>query len=134
MSMQTAVGLAVALAPVIAILGLLEWANRAARRREAVIGRQIALTDAIHRELGAVVAPEVSGSATRGWIVSVGVALRSESMVAAVARITDELFRRLDAQDPPRVRLMLIARPPVHALHAIAPSHPRVPAQLGRAA
>ena len=134
MSMQTAVGLAVALAPVVAILGLLEWANRAARRREVVIGRQIALTDAIHRELGAVVAPEVSGSATRGWTVSVGVALRSESMVAAVARITDDLFRRLDEQDPPRVRLVLVARPPVHALPAVAPRHSRVPAQLGRAA
>ena len=134
MSMQTAVGLAIALAPVIAILGLLEWANRAARRREAVIGRQIALTDAIHRELGAVVAPEVTGSAARGWTVSVGVALRSEPVVTAIARITDDLFRRLDGQDPPRVRLVLVPRPPVHALQPIAPRHPRVPAQLGRAA
>ena len=134
MSMQTAVGVAIALAPVIAILGLLEWTNRATRRREAVIGRQIALTDAIHRELGAVVAPEVSGSAASGWIVSVGVPLRSEPVVTAVARITDELFRRLDEQDPPRVRLVLVARTPVHTLPAVAPIHPRVPAQLGRAA
>jgi len=134
MSVQTAVGIAIALAPVLAILGALQWANRASRRREAVIARQIALTDAIHRELGAVVAPVVTGGAARGWTVSIGVALRSEALVAAVARITDELFGRLDAQDPPRVRLVLTARPAVRPLHAIAPALVRVPSQLGRAA
>jgi len=134
MSMQTAVGIAVALVPVIAILGLLEWTDRASRRREAAIGRQIALTDAIHRELGAIVAPEVRGSRATGWTVSMKVALRSEPVVGAIARITDELFRRLDGQDPPRVRLVLIARPALRPLPAVAPASSRVPAQLGRAA
>ena len=87
--MQTAVGIAVALVPVIAIL-IARWTNRASRRREAAIARQIALTDAIHRELGAIVAPEVRGSRAAGWTVSMKVALRSEPVVGAIARITDE--------------------------------------------
>ena len=134
MSMQTAVGIAVALAPVVAVLGLLEWAKRVSHRRAAVIARQIALTDAIHRELGAVVAPEVKGSSAAGWTVSMKVPLRSEPLVAAIARITDQLFRRLDGQDPPRVHLVLIARAAPRPLPAVAPASPRVPAQLGRAA
>src|SRR5947209_2959662 len=40
----------------LALLGLTAWVER---RRAAVIARQIELTDAIHREVGALVAPWV---------------------------------------------------------------------------
>ena len=78
MSVETTLAVLIALIPVAAIWALLEWANRAGVRREEVIGRQIALTDAVHRELGAVVAPVVTGSAARGWTVSVRVPLTGE--------------------------------------------------------
>jgi hypothetical protein len=134
MSVQTAVAILFALVPVAAIWGLLEWANRVTRRREATIGRQIALTDALHRELGAVVAPDVRGSRWRGWTVSMRVSLHSEPLVGAISRITHELFRRLDEQDPPRVRLVLIARPELRPIRLPAPLPTRVSAQLSRAA
>jgi hypothetical protein len=76
-------------------------------RREAAIARQIALTDAIHHELGAAAAPVVRWSWTRGWIVSVRLPLYREGTVGAVTRLTHDLFRRLDRQDPPRLRLIL---------------------------
>lgn len=134
MNAETTMAVVIALVPVAAIWALLEWANRAALRREAAIGRQIALTDALHRELGAVVAPVVAGSASRGWTVSVRVPLCDEAPVAAIARITHEMFRRLDDQESPRVRVVLIARPAPRPLRTAAAVSTRLPARLGRAA
>ena len=134
MSVETTMAVVIALVPVAGIWALLEWANRAALRREATIGRQIALTDALHRELGAVVAPEVTGSASRGWTVSVRVPLAGDAVVGTIARITHELFGRLDGQDVPRVRLVLVARPAPRPLRPATPLSTRVPASLGRAA
>ena len=57
---MTALGVLVVLAvPVIALVALLRLAGALERRRAAVVARQIAVTDAIHAELGAVVAPLV---------------------------------------------------------------------------
>jgi hypothetical protein len=78
------------------------------------VARQIALTDAIHRELGAAAAPEVTRSLTGVWTVSVRLPLHRESTVGVITRLTQDVFRRLDRQDPPRLRLVLIpeaARP-----------------------
>ena len=144
MSGETTLAVLIALVPVAIIWALLDWANRAGVRREEAIGRQIALTDALHRELGAVVAPVVAGSASRGWTVSVRVPLDGESeaveratgepLIGSIARITHELFRRLDDQESPRIRLVLIARPAPRPLRPAAPRSTRVPAELGRAA
>ena len=51
--------IAVGLAPFAAIFGMLRLVDRIGQRREARYARQIELTDAIHRELGAIVAPIV---------------------------------------------------------------------------
>jgi len=57
---MTALGVLVVLAvPVVALVALLRLAGALERRRAAVVARQIAVTDAIHAELGAVVAPLV---------------------------------------------------------------------------
>ena len=53
--------------PVAVLIALLRLANVMHARREQVIARQIALTDAIHRVLGPVVAPVVRRG-RRGWI------------------------------------------------------------------
>lgn len=108
MSIQGAIAIVAAALPFVAVGGLLWLAGMIGRRREARITRQIALTDAIHRELGAAAAPEVQRSWTRGWIVSMRVPLHREGTVGAITRITHDLFRRLDRQDPPRLRLVLI--------------------------
>lgn len=110
MSIQWGIAMAMMAAPFALVMGLL-WLTRVIReKREAGVVRQIALTDAIHRELGAVAAPVVTRSWTRGWIVSVRVPLDHEGMVGVITRITHDLFRRLDRQDPPRLSIVLIPR------------------------
>jgi hypothetical protein len=110
MSIQWGIAMAMVAVPFVLVMGLLWLARVIREKREAGVVRQIALTDAIHRELGAAAAPVVTRSWTRGWIVSVRVPLRHEDMVGAITRITHDLFSRLDRQDPPRLRLVLIPR------------------------
>jgi hypothetical protein len=93
--------------PFLAVAGLLWLAGQIRERREACIARQITLTDAIHRELGAAAAPEVRRGRSREWIVSVRVPLHREEMVGAITRITHDVFRRLEREDPPRLRVVL---------------------------
>jgi hypothetical protein len=107
MNLEYGIGIAGVVAMFAGLGGLL-WLTDAIRaRRAAIVARQIALTDAIHAELGAAAAPEVTRSWARGWIVSVRLPLHRESTVSAISRITHDLFRRLDRQDPPRLRLVL---------------------------
>lgn len=61
-------GLAVLALLVAALVALLKLVDALERRRAAVVMRQIAVTDAIHREFGAIVAPTVR-RARHGWRV-----------------------------------------------------------------
>ena len=54
--------------PVAALVAVLKTVDALQRRRMATVMRQIEVTDAIHRELGAIVAPTVR-RARRGWRV-----------------------------------------------------------------
>lgn len=114
MNPEREIAIMIALMPFLAVWVLLALRGRVQRRFEERVARQIALTDAIHRELGAVVAPDVTRSFTGEWTVSVRLPFHREDMVGAITRLTQDLFRRLDRQDPPRLRLVLIpqvARP-----------------------
>jgi hypothetical protein len=84
--------IAVVLAPFAVIVGLLRLADRTAARRDARYARQIELTDAIHRELGAIVAPTVRRRRGGGWLISMAVPLDPPGIIATVLRITDERF------------------------------------------
>jgi hypothetical protein len=115
----TAVGL-VALAvasslPLLVVGGLLALAEWTARRRQRVILRQVALTDAIHRELGAIVAPVVEKRRGGLWRAVMALPPSRFSAAARLAAIalevlgTDDLLRqqvevvfRLCAEHPPR--------------------------------
>ncbi len=134
MSIQSGIALGMALTPFAAVVGLLWLARVARERREAGVWRQIALTDAIHRELGAVAAPVVKRSGTRDWIVSVRVPLQREGMVGTITRITHDLFSRLDRQDPPRLRLVLLPQELRPRERARTIGSPRGAVRLGRAA
>src|SRR5260370_7513307 len=59
------VGLGVPVAGLVALLKVLDFLQR---RRAATVARQIEVTDAIHREFGAIVAPTVR-RARGGWRV-----------------------------------------------------------------
>jgi hypothetical protein len=110
MSLERAATMVIVLIPVLAVWGLLALARRIQSRRERGIARQIALTDAIHRELGAAAAPEVRRTVGGEWIVSIRLPLQREDIVGAVTRLTHDLFRKLDRQDPPRLRVELVPR------------------------
>jgi hypothetical protein len=92
MDMTTLLGMAIAATPLLAIAGLLRLADWIQSRRDARYARQIALTDAIHRELGAVTAPTVTPRRGGGWLVQMVVPFDRPAMVAAILGITDRAF------------------------------------------
>jgi hypothetical protein len=132
MSIETVVAVIIMASPILAVWALLEVARRIERWREAAIWRQIALTDAIHAELGAVVAPEVRRTSADEWIVSVRVPMNREAIVSAVVRITRDLFHRLDRESPARLRVVLRPQDQRRA-HVVIPAT-RVFGRLNRAA
>ena len=89
------------LAPFIAISVLLVVAERLQDRRERALFRQIALTDAIHRELGAVAAPTVRQRRGGGWTVSMALPLDRPAAVATVLRLTGQHFSQEGQGDVP---------------------------------
>ena len=134
MSLETETTIMIALIPFLAIWGLLRFARAVERRRDARVARQIALTDAIHRELGAVAAPNVRRTWSGEWVVSMRLALAREGTVGTITRITNDLFRRLDRQDPPRLRVVLLPQEPRPARRILATDSPRSAGRLSRAA
>src|SRR5262249_32024821 len=82
--MSTLFGIALALAPFAAIIGLLRLAGQVSRRRERSRERQVVLTDAIHRELGAAAAPDVRQRLGGEWLVTMRVPLDRPGTVAAL--------------------------------------------------
>jgi hypothetical protein len=86
----------VALAPFAAVLASLWIAGRVQRGRERARDRQIGLTDAIHLELGAVVAPTVARRPGGGWRVAIAAPLDRPAMVAGVLGVTRRFFARQD--------------------------------------
>lgn len=134
MSLETETTIMIALVPFLAIWGLLRFTRIVERRRDARVARQIVLTDAIHRELGAVAAPDVRRTWSGEWVVSMRLALAREDTVGPITRITNDLFRRLDRQDPPRLRVVLLPREPRPVRPALATGAPRSTGRLSRAA
>ena len=134
MSLETETTVMIALLPFLAVWALLDLSRRVQRRRDERVARQIALTDAIHREMGAAAAPEVTRSWTGTWTVSVRLPLHRETMVGAVTRLTQDVFRRLDRQDPPRLRLVLIPRAIQPWRHGRVLDSTRAGGRLSRAA
>lgn len=66
---MTAVAILVVLViPVTVLVGLLRLANVLEQRREQVVSRQIALTDAIHAAIGPLVAPVVRRGRHGAWV------------------------------------------------------------------
>ena len=96
---------AIALTPFLVVLALLRLAESVSVRRDARYARQIALTNAIHRELGAVAAPMVTRRGG-GWLVSMAVPLDRPGTTAAIVRITERMFAPAGGgADPLRILL-----------------------------
>jgi hypothetical protein len=84
---------AVVLLPASLVAALLLAAGRMERARDARIARQVAVTDAIHRELGAVVAPVVKRRHGRDR-VEIAVPFESPAIVGRVAAIAHRAMLR----------------------------------------
>ena len=113
---------AIALTPFLVVIALLRFADFVSARREARNARQIALTDAIHRELGAVAAPVVSRRSGGGWLVSMAVPLDRPGTTAAIVRITERMFAPdSGGADPLRILLTPAATRPVAGTSAGSP-------------
>lgn len=104
---------------VLALGALLAWATGLAlalaslaelfdRRRLRRVVAQVAVTDAVHREVGALVAPVVSRRLGTPWTVSM--ALGSRELPAA-GRLT-AIARRVLGRDGAPVRVVLLPRDP----------------------
>ena len=110
--MTTAVaGIVLAMVPILALIGLLRLADRVGRRREARFARQIELTDAIHRELGAVTAPEVDERRGGGWLIRMSVPFERPDTVATILRITGERFAPRGGERTRGYEVVLVRRP-----------------------
>jgi hypothetical protein len=92
--MVTLVGILVFAMPIAALVVLARLTERHRTHRESEILRQIALTDALHARLGAVVAPVVHRRG-RVWQVAVAVPFERPSVGATVLQTVDEMFGRV---------------------------------------
>lgn len=91
--MLTALGvLIVLLVPAGAIVALSMLIEARRRARAHVLGRQIALTDAVHAELGAVVAPVVEKRMLRPWRVIFAMPSVRGSDVSRLVSIADRVL------------------------------------------
>jgi hypothetical protein len=91
--MATLVGVLVLSAPFVTLAALLLLIEHRQRRRTDETRRQIALTDALHARLGALVAPVVRRR-LRAWQVLVAVPVERPAVMAAVLEIVDQTFER----------------------------------------
>ena len=91
--MATFLGVLILTAPLIVLIALVRLAEWRQQRRQAEVRRQIALTDALHARLGALVAPVVRWR-HRAWQVAVAVPFERPAIVAAVVATVQEVFGR----------------------------------------
>jgi len=128
--MQTLLlGIVIVAAPLAAVLGLLAWTSRRERLRGEVVARQIALTDAVHERLGAVVAPVVRRRRRGGWQVRIAVPFERPAVTEALLAIALEAFAPL-SHGPPSVEIVLTRQSAPAGTAAATPAGAR---NVGRA-
>jgi hypothetical protein len=76
-------------------------------RRQEAIRRQIALTDAIHGSLGAVVSPVVRKPLVGAWQVQIAVPFTKAAVVGRILATTNDVFSALDGSKPDPFRVVL---------------------------
>ena len=89
--MATLVAVLILAAPIAALAALMWLTARRQARRQAEILRQIALTDALHARLGALLAPVVRWR-HRAWQVAVAVPFERPEIVASVLTAADQVL------------------------------------------
>ena len=95
--MTPAVAILAMSSPILLVLGLLGLAAWRDRRREAMVARQIRLTDAITDEIGPLVAPLVTKPLGRPWRVEVQVPVGRPALVSRIVTIAHDVLTRAGA-------------------------------------
>lgn len=119
-----AVGMGVALVPVILIVGMLLLATRIQRARAEAVARQIGVTDAIHRRFGPVVAPVVERRRGGRWRAVIPVPFSQPDVVAGVVDLAERTLAEADGSGRAGVEILLIAQPAAAPLSRRCGRHP----------
>ncbi len=106
--MTALVVLVVAVVPTLALVALLGLVERAQRARSEVIARQVTVTDAIHRELGAIVAPSVTRRIRGPWQVRIAVPFDREEAVGSIVAIAHRTLSPSGQASPGSLRIVLV--------------------------
>jgi len=85
---------------------LVDWSRK---RRQAAIECQIALTDAIDGQVGAIVSPVVSKPLFGPWDVEIAAPLQQPGTVAGILSVVDEVFGDVVGPGSDRYRIFLTA-------------------------
>jgi hypothetical protein len=83
--------------PVLLTLGLLAMTTWRASRREAMVARQVRLTDALAVELGAIVAPVVTKPFRGPWRVEIRVPMSQPATVRRILAIAHDTLTQAGA-------------------------------------
>ena len=85
---------------------LVDWLRR---RRQTAIERQIALTDAIGGQVGAIVSPLVTKPLFGPWEIRIAVPFHRSATVARILSVVDEVFQDVEGGAPRPYRIFLTA-------------------------
>lgn len=108
--MLTLLGLlTVTIVPCVVAIGLLvaRWVQG---RRQEALRRQIALTDAIHREFGAIVDPVVTKPLWGPWQIRIAVPFAQPATVGTVLSVAHRVLSFADRMNPGRYQIVLTSR------------------------
>jgi hypothetical protein len=83
---------------------VVDWTRK---RQEAVIARQIALTDALDGRLGVIVAPVVTKSLFGPWDVRIAMPFLRSTVLARMLSVIDDVFADGKAVPPSAYRIIL---------------------------
>ena len=89
---------------------LTDWVRK---RRETVIARQIALTDALDGRFGAIVAPVVTRPLFSPWEVRIAVPVHRAAILARILTAVDDAFSGVEGPNPRSYRILLRVTPDV---------------------
>lgn len=92
------------------VMTLLLFSNHVQRVGADAVARQVAVTDAIHRELGAVVAPVMRRRGWGAWELRMAMPLERPHLVGPVLAVAHRALARSECRAQPRVRIVLVPR------------------------
>jgi hypothetical protein len=104
-------GLAVVVViPPALVVSLLLFSNHVQRASADAVARQVAVTDAIHRELGAVVAPVMRRRGWGGWELRMAMPLERPNLIGPVLAVAHRALARSECRAQQRACIVLVPR------------------------